>query len=454
MKKYIHFIPAGLVALFITGWIITSPGSTSAGNVEPISEELQVNSTVPAPEALEKEGEAFSRWLKGGLNRNIVPAAAAGIVKGERLVFSTGAFADKKTIFGIASLSKTFTAILALRLAEEGILSLDEKASTYLRSLKIARKDLKSKKVTLRHLLTHTSGLPTFGRKYRTFNFGKESVHIPEQTNPAGYCYAYSNPGFVLAKLIIESASGKSYEENLKKYIFGPLEMHSTTGRWSNGTGGIQTNLEDLSKYAAMLIGRGRYRGRKILSRDSFEEMLSSPLDRPETRADYHYSLSWEVITVEGSVDSYYKAGRWYGEASAVQVFPRKGIALIYVANPPVHLSKPFMSWRSGLTARLRSLVRTAEADRRICSTWPFLDQDELKRYTGTYRSIETGRNITISFQNRNLYSNIFGEPQPLYVFSSNRLLLGKSQKLHSFVWQDNRIIGLSLTGGFYELVR
>jgi len=454
MKKYIHLIPAGFIALFITGWIVTSPGSTSAGNAEPVPAELLINNTVPAPEALQKEGELFSRWLKGHLNRNIVPAAAAGIVKGEQLVFSTGACADKKTAFGIASLSKTFTAILALRLAEEGILSLDEGASTYLPGLEIARKTLKSKKVTLRHLLTHTSGLPTFGRNYRTFSFGKDAVQIPEQTNPAGYCYAYSNPGFVLAKLIIESASGSSYEENLKKYIIGPLDMHSTTGRWSNGTGGIQTTLEDLSRYAAMLIGRGKYRGREILSEDSFEEMLSSPLDRPETRADYHYSLSWEVITVEGSVDSYYKAGRWYGEASAVQVFPQKGIALIYVANPPAHLSKPFMSWRSGLTARLRSLVRTAESDRSICSTWPSLDQDELKRYAGTYRSIETGRNITITYQNRNLYSNIFGDPRPLFVFSSNRLLLGKSQKLHSFVWQDSRIIGLSLTGGFYELVR
>lgn len=454
MKKYIHLIPAGFIALFIAGWIVTSPGSTTAGNAEPVPFDLQINSTVPAPEALQKEGTSFSRWLKGNLNRNIVPAAAAGIVKGDRLVFSTGAFADKKTTFGIASLSKTFTAILVLRLAEEGLLSLDDGASTYLPGLKIARQALKSKKVTLRHLLTHTSGLPTFGKKYRTFHFEKESVQLPEQTNPAGYCYAYSNPGFVLAKLIIESVSGKSYEENLKKYILEPLEMHSTTGLWSNGTGGIRTNLEDLSKYAAMLIGRGQYRSRRILSEASFEEMLSSPLERPDTRVDYHYSLSWEVITVGGAVDSYYKAGRWYGEASAIQVFPRKGIALIYVANPPVHLSGPFMSWRSGLTARLRSLVRTAEEDRRICSSWPSLDQDELKRYAGTYRSIETGRNITISFQNMNLYSNIFGDSRRLHVFSSNRLLLGKSQKLHSFVWQENRIIGLSLTGGFYELVR
>lgn len=454
MKKYIHIIPAGIFALILPIWFAASTGSAPAGNANPVPGDLKLEREVEDPQALQNEGEVFSRWLKGNLNRNIVPAAVAGIVKGDRLVYQAGAFADSKTIFGIASLSKTFTAVLALRLAEEGILSLDEAASRYLPGLSIARRELGSEKVTLRHLLSHTSGLPTFGRNYKVYSHNKESVSIPEQTNPAGYCYAYSNPGFVLVKMIIESATGRSYEANLKKYILDPLEMHDSTGLWSNGTGGIRTNLEDLSRYTAMLIGKGWYRGRQIISRKSFEEMLVPPLEAPETRVDYHYSLSWEVITVKGKVDSYYKAGRWYGEASAIQVFPRQKIALVYLANPPHHLTRPFMSWRGSLTGRLRNLVRMAEDDRSICSNWPSLPLDEMKKYTGTYRNVITGKEITISFRNRGLYSNIYGEPRQLHVFSSNRLLLGKSQKLHSFVWKKDAIIGLSLTGGFYAVVR
>ncbi len=454
MKKYIHIVAVTVITGILLLWMFTSYGVSGEGKAETVVPHRQQDFGTINTSALEKEGEIFASWLRGNLNRQVVPSAVAGIVKGGRLVFSSGVYADNNTSFGIASLSKTFTAILALRLVEEGKLNLDDKVSHYLPGLKIARGEINSQPVTVRHLLAHTSGIPTFGRNYRNYQFKDESVSLPEQTNPAGYCYAYSNPGFVLIKFIIESATGKSYEENLKQYLLDPLEMYNSTGIWSNGTGGIRTTLNDLVKYTSMLIGRGKLRGKSIISEALFDEMLAPPMERPETGVDYHYSLSWEVITVGGHIDSYYKAGRWYGEASAVQVFPRYGIALIYLCNPPQHLTKSFMAWRGSLTGRLRNLVRIAEGNPGICRDWPSLTPRELKRYTGTYRNVRTGKEFDVFFRSNSLYSNIYGPPQKLRVYSSNRLLLGKSQKLHNFVWRDNRVIGLSLTGGFYELAQ
>lgn len=450
MKKYFHIIPVIVISALIFLGIALARERGAEGKAGSSAETMRPAACPVNEEALFREGKKFSSWLNQGRNPAVVPSVVAGIVKGDRLVFSAASGADTGTTYGVASLSKTFTAVLALRLAEEGLLELDARADFYLPGLKIARPELGSEPVTVRHLLAHTSGLPTFGKNYRTYTFQGQSVSIPEQTNPAGYCYAYSNPGFVLMKFVLEAATGKSYEENLKRCVLDPLEMHDTTGLWSNGTGGIRTTLDDLVKYTAMLIGRGTWKGRCIISPSSFAEMLVSPVERPKTRVDYHYSLSWEVITVEGSVDSYYKAGRWYGEASAVQIFPREQTALIYLCNPPQHLTRAFMSWRGSLTGRLRHLVRVAEDDPGICRDWPSLTPGEMKRYRGTYRSEQTGKTITVSYRGGSLYSDIYGAPRRLTVYSANRLLLGKSQKLHSFVWHNNRVIGLSLTGGFF----
>ena len=90
--------------------------------------------------------------------------------------------------------------------------------------------------------------------------------------------------------------------------------------------------------------------GKQSLTFEHFAQMLARPVELPRTRVEYYYSLSWEVITVGGEIDSYYKAGRWFNQASGLQVFPSKKIAFIYLCNPPAHLADSFMSWRQGLT--------------------------------------------------------------------------------------------------------
>jgi hypothetical protein len=209
-----------------------------------------------------------------------------------------------------------------------------------------------------------------------------------------------------------------------------------------------------MGKYTTMLINRGRYGSTRIISDSSFHEMLAPQVELPGTEVDYHYSLSWEVITVRGRVDSYYKAGRWYGEASAIQVFPAKRIALVYLCNPPRHLSPAFMSWRQSLTGRLRNLVRAAEGDPSLCSRWPALTTEQLQWYTGTYENILTGKRIKIWFEDQTLLSSLSSPPGRLHAFTSNRLLMGQGNVLHNFVWQDDRVVGLALTSGYYRLVQ
>ena len=152
----------------------------------------------------------------------------------------------KDTIFEIGSMTKTFTAILAVKLQEEGILSLDENISKYLPELE--NSEFEKKNVTLHHLLTHTSGLSEFSittfasQMFAIMSTGKSQIaeynypteeflkycatlklkHIP------GTTFLYSNIGFGLAGKIMEKLTGKTYDELVRLYICNVLDMKDT----------------------------------------------------------------------------------------------------------------------------------------------------------------------------------------------------------------------------------
>lgn len=448
---------SGAVALLSVAIAISHSGIGAATTLFRHADDARLNLNINEDLARERAGlygKTVASWLNGNVPCPMVPSAAVGVILGNRLIFHHGVHADIDTRFGIASLSKTFTAVLALILHEEKILSLDDPVSKYLPGVVIERPELKSAPVTIRHLLAHTSGIPSFGSRHRVYEIHGKRISVPEQIHPAGYCYSYSNEGYELLLHVIEAATGVSYARNMRERVFEPLGMKSSTAEFANGTGGIVSTVRDLSKYAAMLINRGTCNGKRIMREDSFSLMLAKEVELPPTKVDYYYSLSWEVITVDGAIDSYYKAGRWFNQASGMQVFPAKSIAFVYLCNPPEHLGGSFMSWRQGLTGMMRMLVRKIAGDESLCSLWPALNADELKWYEGTYRNILTGERVNVLLRNGVLYSNGFGGFMPMRTFTSNRFLIDEGRMLHNFVWKDNRVVGLALRHGYYEYER
>ena len=125
---------------------------------------------------------------------------------------------DENTIFEAASLTKTITAAAALKLVERGELDLDKTLAEYLPYPKLAG-DERYKKITARHVLTHTTGLP---------NWGNRLIREP------GEFYAYSGEGFLYLGRTIAKITGMSLEEFAKKEIFEPLGMSRTSYVWKN----------------------------------------------------------------------------------------------------------------------------------------------------------------------------------------------------------------------------
>ncbi|WP_348811594.1 serine hydrolase [Flavobacterium maritimum] len=171
----------------------------------------------------------------------------------------------------LGSVTKQFTAMLILQLAEQGKLKLDVPISTYLPAYPKVTGD----KITIHHLLTHTSGIPNYTsfpnfvkdlsiNPYSPEAFINTFANLPLEFTP-GEKFNYSNSGYFLLGYIVEKISGKTYEQSLQEQIFAPLKMNNTgydhhetilknraSGYEKNGTSYSNANYLDLSiPYAA-----------------------------------------------------------------------------------------------------------------------------------------------------------------------------------------------------------
>ncbi len=135
------------------------------------------------------------------------------------------------TKFRVGSITKQFSSMVVMQLVSEGKIKLDEKITTYLPDY---RKDT-GDKVTVRNLLTHTSGIPSYTSipgffqnqsrdPYTVADFVKKYTMGDLEFEP-GSKFSYDNSGYFLLGAIIERVSGKSYEKNLQERIFDPLGM-------------------------------------------------------------------------------------------------------------------------------------------------------------------------------------------------------------------------------------
>ena len=132
------------------------------------------------------------------------------------------------TIYQIGSTTKEFTAAVILKLAEQYKLSIDDKLSKYFPDFK------RGDEITIRHLLTHTSGIYEILRDHAAFNESTQPrskekmlsffIKKPLDFDP-GTQYSYCNSGYILLGLIIEKVTGKPYEQVVKDLILKPLSM-------------------------------------------------------------------------------------------------------------------------------------------------------------------------------------------------------------------------------------
>lgn len=188
-----------------------------------------------------------------------------------------------ETQFKIASISKTITSYAVMQLVDEGKLNLDEPVNTYLKKWKLPKSNFDENKVTLRTLMSHTSGITgsdEYGYTYPlpTIDQALKNRDIKLKREP-GTVFEYSEfAGLGICQLVIEDVTGEKFEDYMENHIFKNLNMNNTNyanesskGSFAvpyagfnkpidvtpivmNGGGGVSTTSNDLATFAIGLI--------------------------------------------------------------------------------------------------------------------------------------------------------------------------------------------------------
>lgn len=237
--------------MFLGVAVVASSHATAAAPTAATPQAPTKNKTVCVSNAFI---DRIERGLAGYADVVGIPGISIGIVASGSLVHTASVgHANKSerlrtspdTLYNIASITKLFTATLALALAEEGVVSLDAPVSTYLPSDIRVPVDSAGGAMTLRHLLSHTSGLPKNPPNRRnlkidgpidpgiwdTYDIADLYAALPATTlkSKVGERFEYSNYGYALLGHVLERAAGEPYEGLLRKRILAPLAMNDTS---------------------------------------------------------------------------------------------------------------------------------------------------------------------------------------------------------------------------------
>ena len=236
--------------------------------------------------------------------------------KGDSLVYKKemGGF-NSKTQAPIASCSKWLTAALVMQFVDEGKLSLDDKVVKYIPEFGKYFKNY----ITVRHCLSHMTGIDDDDKFIKRLLERKKYSSLEEEVNAfaarkiranAGTDFWYGNVGLNIAARVLEVISKKKFEALIKLKLFTPLGMTKTTftdpnGSIPNPSGGARSTADDYMKFLVMLLNKGTYNGKQIISEASINEMMkvqNTPEQvrySPKAAEGYMYALgSW---VVEGS---------------------------------------------------------------------------------------------------------------------------------------------------------
>ncbi|MEY3433154.1 MAG: hypothetical protein RL131_1090 [Bacteroidota bacterium] len=236
-----------------------------------------------------------------------------------------------KTPAPIASSSKWFTAALVMMFVDEGKIKLDDPVAKY---IPIFEKYMKGY-ITIRHCLSHTTGLDTepigilkLAQRTKFENLEKEVEHFATKKlivdNP-GEAFAYGNVGLNIAGRVIEVVSKKTFDRVIQEKLFRPLGMRTASfynenGNAPNPSGGAVCSAFDYLNFMQMLLNKGMFNGKKILSESSVKEILSAQFEEaksryvPEAGKDYSYGLgNWVVETRSDGIGTVFASPGLFG---------------------------------------------------------------------------------------------------------------------------------------------
>lgn len=376
----------------------------------------------------------LSTWIDAqfaaGLDSFNIAGATIVLVEGDSVLHLSGyGLADiesntpvnaNSSIFGVASISKTFVATAIMQLVEDGKVALDTDVNNYLTSFQL--KYPFNDSITIQHLLTHTAGFDD--RNIGTAVLSEKDLiplaqylkeQMPSQIRPSGQVITYSNHGYALLGLIVEEVSGIPFHAYVDKKIAEPLEMNNSgfkrqaklknnyvTSYLQKGgqlipyqpdfqlyypAGSFSSTASDMRNYISMFLNQGNYRGKQILDSESVHKMHYTGFKHYE-KTKYGWSLgfpesNWNGVKLVGH------GGATQGFISQLSLFPEKNIGLFISTNCssyPNSRSRVFID--EFINDLLEQLMPESIGEKEKAEAAPQAGtvDEPLEKFTGNYR--------------------------------------------------------------------
>jgi len=361
---------------------------------------------------LQKTLKLFDERIIQAMNRYVLSGMAVGVVQDGRLVYGKGfGLADSRnnrqvtmdTVFRIASISKTFTAIGVMQLWEQGKFQLDDPVNEYLKGYKVLHPDPQAPPVTFRHMLTHTSGIgeaPNLKVLFMEEVLGKGDRIMAGEPVPTlaevyqgrltpdvypGEKWAYANHAYATLGQLIEDISGEPFPQYMLRHVFEPLGMGKTDFEYSDrvknelaqgytlkkgclvpvevqmfpgmAAGTVFTSVNEMARYLAALMNGGSNEHGSVIKPETLKMMMTAHYQQ-----DTHLEamgLGFFLKSLEGHPAAWHGGDLW-GFNSAMWVAPEDKLGLVVFANSN---TRAIYSLAEGF---LRSLLGLPDLDSRL----------------------------------------------------------------------------------------
>ncbi|MEV6228604.1 serine hydrolase domain-containing protein [Saccharopolyspora shandongensis] len=297
-----------------------------------------------------------------------LPGAAVAVTRGDEVVRAAGYGRTpagepitEHTTMAVASVSKSFTALAVVQLAEAGRVDLDEPVRRYLPEFTTA--DPRASRITVRQLLDQTSGLsdstyPPFSRpqpdSLRAAVAGMNSAELAAEP---GTRWEYHNPNFQVAARLVEVVAGRPFDDYLQEHVFAPLGMTDSRTidtadelppsgyghlkvlgsaiavpeppAFGNGSGGVLSSAHDMSAWLIAQNNGGRGPGGVAIATASAIAVTHTPSS--EVSGDY--ALGWSVGTTGSGAPVIAHSGDLFTSTAYQALLPASGYGIAVMAN-------------------------------------------------------------------------------------------------------------------------
>ena len=334
--------------------------------------------------------KAFNRKIKsleGKFETVLSVSKSAGfsvaIVKGGEIIYANGfGFRDienktpvtSNTIFAIGSSTKAFTASLLGILRENGKVDFEASPRKYVPELQFYNSEMNAE-ITIKDLMTHRTGLPRHSGAWKLFPTESQEeflarIAYQEPVHALRSKFRYNNFMYFVQGVVAERLTGKTWEQNIEQNLFAPLQMENSSANieglknnieaatgyyFENGitteidykdigmmnpAGGINSSVNDMSKWMIAWLNKGKYKGEQILPTNYVKEAMSSQMvitgripkvTNPGTFM-FNYGYGWFISSYKGHyrVDH---GGNIDGFSASVTFYPTDDLGIVVLSN-------------------------------------------------------------------------------------------------------------------------